>query len=238
MNIPTKGKIFLIPSPLAEETNDLFVHHQLREIVRTTKFFLVEKARTARRFISSLKLGLDIEQLNFEVLDKDTPYESLSELCQPLYRGHDIGVLSEAGCPGVADPGQMVVDYAHRNKVEVIPLVGPSSILLALMSSGFNGQSFAFSGYLPIERKLRQKHILKLEKAAIEQNQTQIFMETPYRNEMLMKDLQSVCKSTTRLCIAKDITGEHQTIQTKSIADWKKSPLKIHKIPVIFVLGR
>lgn len=149
----TKGKLFLIPSPLAENTADTVISPQIKEIIKNTSYFLVENVRTARRFISSLRLGLTIEELDFQILDKKTRPAELEKIIQPIFEGKDIGVISEAGCPGIADPGAIAVTYAHAKGIQVIPLSGPSSMFLALMGSGFNGQSFTFHGYLPIQKK-------------------------------------------------------------------------------------
>ncbi len=231
-----KGKLYLIPTPLAENTIQKMVTAELREILLKTDYFLVENVRTTRRFIGSLKLGLTIENLHFEVLNKDTEPLMIDQLCAPLLDGRDIGVMSEAGCPGVADPGNLAVQYAHRHDIQVIPLVGPSSILMALMASGFNGQSFAFHGYLPIDKNKRQQKIVELEREVYQKDITQIFMETPYRNNQLLEDLIKRCKLHTKLCVAKDISGEKQTIITKSIEDWRRSKIDLHKIPTVFLL--
>lgn len=230
------GKLYLIPSEIAPDTSLLTVSQQTVLAIRDCNYFLVENIRTARRYISSLKLDIVIESLNFEVLDKKTKKQDLKELLKPVYLGSNVGVLSEAGCPGVADPGSMAVEYAHQNNIQVVPLVGPSSILLALMGSGFNGQSFAFHGYLPIDKKARISAIKKLEKDAAKLDQTQIFMDTPYRNQHLLDDLMSNCSNHALLSIARDITGENELIKTLTISQWKKEKIDLHKVPVIFSL--
>ena len=204
--------------------------------MKTIEYFLTENVRTARRFISSLHLDITIEELHFELLDKNTVAVQIEVVCAPLLAGKDIGVMSEAGCPGIADPGHLAVAFAHRHDVEVIPLVGPSSIFMALMASGFNGQSFTFHGYLPIDKEQRKQKIRELETSAHQLRQTQIFMETPYRNDQLLKDLISICKPDTRLCVARDISGANQFISTKSIKDWRKISMALHKLPCIFLL--
>ena len=231
-----KGKLYLIPTPLAENSNEKLTTPQLQEVIRNLDHFLVENVRTARRFISSLKLGVVIEKLRFEILDKNTKPDALALLCQPLLSGVDIGVMSEAGCPGIADPGNLAVAYAHDNRIEVIPLIGPSSIFMALMASGFNGQSFTFHGYLPIEKHQRTNAIKFLERDARQKNQTQIFMETPYRNNQLLEAIMKVCDPHSLLCIAKNVSGAKEMIKTKSIKDWKKSKIDLHKAPTIFLL--
>lgn len=231
-----KGKLYLIPTPLAENTTDAMLTPVMQQIIMDLDYFLVENIRTARRFVSSLKLGISIESLGFHVLDKNSSKQDVDLLCAPLQTGKSIGIMSEAGCPGIADPGNLAVKYAHDHEIEVIPLAGPSSIFMALMASGFNGQSFAFHGYLPIDRAKRQHKVRELEKEVYQKEQTQIFMETPYRNEQLFQDILQNCKPFTRLCVARDISGGQQMISTKSIKDWKKSQPELHKIPTVFLL--
>jgi len=175
--------------------------------------------------------------LIFHKLDKDTSPEEVAELFSSIPKGEDIGVISEAGCPGIADPGALAVAYAHKNNIEVVPLVGPSSILLALMASGFNGQSFAFHGYLPIEKDLRTAAIKTLEKEALSKRQTQVFMETPYRNNKLLEDILKTCQPETKLCIAADLTSPKQFVKTKKIREWKEQLPDLNKRPTIFVLS-
>jgi len=200
------------------------------------QYFLVENIRTSRRFISSLKLDIPIDSLHFTQLDKDTAPESVSIICAPLLEGKDMGLMSEAGCPGIADPGNLAVRFAHNNGIRVIPLVGPSSITLALMASGFNGQSFAFHGYLPIESQARIQAIKLLEKEAQSKNQTQIFIETPYRNNQLLGDIIKTCHPNTRLCVASDLTGPEELIISHSIQKWTGKSVNLHKIPVVFLI--
>lgn len=233
-----KGKLYIIPSPLSENSLDKVVTPEMELILKSTNHFLVENVRTARRFISSLKLGVVIEKLNFKILDKKTREKEVERLCNPLTRGYDIGVLSEAGCPGIADPGNLAVSYAHRNNFEVIPLVGPSSIFMALMASGFNGQSFVFHGYLPIDKQERAQAIKAVEKDAINKKQTQIFMETPFRNDHLLADILRVCLPNTKLCIAKNITGADERIRSKTIKEWKRIQVDLHKVPTIFLISQ
>ena len=199
-------------------------------------YFLVENVRTARRFVSSLKLGRKIEELHFEMLDKNTPAHEVEAICNPLVNGRDMGVMSEAGCPGIADPGHLAVSFAHRHDITVVPLSGPSSIFMALMSSGFNGQSFVFHGYLPIDRQQRKNALKSMEQEAVRKGQTQIFMETPYRNDKLLADILKTCHPQTLLCVASDITGPDEIIRTMSIKNWQKSMPDLHKRPTIFLL--
>ena len=231
-----KGKLFMIPTVLAENTAHWVISPQVKEVIANTKIFLVENPRSARRYISSLKLGITIEELQFEVLDKDTPPEQVSRLMMPLLNGADIGVISEAGCPGIADPGALAVAYAHQKGIQVVPLSGPSSMFLALMGSGFSGQSFAFHGYLPIDKKERAAALKKLEQESVREKRAQLFMETPFRNNQLLADALASLSPQTKLCIAKNLTAADELIQTKTIADWKNHPIDLHKVPTVFIL--
>ena len=231
-----KGKLFLIPNVLAENTAQTVISPQVKEVIAHTKIFLVENLRTARRYISSLKLGVNLEEIHMEILDKDTPPETMSRLMQPLMNGADIGIISEAGCPGIADPGAVAVAFAHHKGIQVVPLSGPSSMFLALMGSGFSGQSFAFHGYLPIDKKDRSAAIKKLEAESLREKRAQIFMETPFRNNQLLEDLLATLNPNTKLCIAKNITASDEMILTKTANEWKKLPLDLHKIPTVFIL--
>ena len=231
-----KGVLYLIPSVIAENTEKQVLSPQILEVCFHTKIFLAENIRTARRFISSLGMGISIPDLQFFVLDKNTPDQEVPELLQAVLNGNDVGVISEAGCPGVADPGARAVAWAHKHEVRVVPLVGPSSILLALMASGFSGQSFAFHGYIPVKGPERVQAIKQLEREA-KGGQTQIFMETPYRNNQLLADILQHCHGASRLCIARGVTGEQEFIKTLPVAGWKKAQPDLHKIPTIFLLG-
>jgi 16S rRNA (cytidine1402-2'-O)-methyltransferase len=231
-----KGKLFMIPTVLAENTAHWVISPQVQEVISHTKIFLVENPRSARRYISSLKLGINIEELHMEVLDKDTPPEQVSRLMMPLLNGADIGVISEAGCPGIADPGALAVAYAHQKGIQVVPISGPSSMFLALMGSGFSGQSFAFHGYLPIDKKERAVALKKLEQESVREKRAQLFMETPFRNNQLLADALASLSPQTKLCIAKNLTASDELIQTKTIADWKNHPLDLHKVPTVFIL--
>ena len=226
----------MIPTVLAENTAHWVISPQVKEVIANTKIFLVENPRSARRYISSLKLGITIEELQFEVLDKDTPPEQVSRLMMPLLNGADIGVISEAGCPGIADPGALAVAYAHQKGIQVVPISGPSSMFLALMGSGFSGQSFAFHGYLPIDKKERAAALKKLEQESVREKRAQLFMETPFRNNQLLADALASLSPQTKLCIAKNLTAADELIQTKTIADWKNHPIDLHKVPTVFIL--
>lgn len=226
--------IFLIPTVLAPETQDRVLSPQIIEVVKHLDVFFVEDLRTARRFISSLKLGKIIDELTFYELNKDTPQDQT--LAQLKKLKGDAGIISEAGCPGIADPGAVAVGFAHQLGYKVRPLVGPSSILLALMASGFNGQSFTFHGYLPIEKAAKVKALKSLEQTAKSKNQTQIFMETPYRNNSLLEDVLQNLNPETLLCIAANITADDELIKTLPVKEWKKQKPDLHKKPTIFLL--
>jgi 16S rRNA (cytidine1402-2'-O)-methyltransferase len=232
-------KLVLIPCPIAENTVHEVLPLEVKNHISKIQHFLVENVRTARRFISELKLGINIEELTFEILDKDSQRSTISTyLKQHLSNNTEmIGVISEAGCPGVADPGALAVSIAQEMKVEVIPLVGPSSILLALMASGFSGQSFCFHGYLPIDKSARIKKMEQLYKEVQKTGQTQIFIETPYRNNGLLEDLLAHCPGNQLIHIACNIQGEGGFAQTKTAAEWAKQKPDLHKKPCIFLLG-
>lgn len=231
-----KGKLFLIPTVLADDTAAQVISPQVREVILHTKFFLVENLRTARRYISSLKLGLTIVEISLEVLDKDTPSQQVASLMEPLLKGEDMGIISEAGCPGIADPGALAVAYAHQKGIQVVPLAGPSSLFLALMGSGFSGQSFAFHGYLPIDKKDRVAALKRLEQESLREKRAQLFMETPFRNNQLLADALQTLSPHTQLCIAKNLTAADEMIQSKSVAAWKLNSPDLHKVPTVFIL--
>lgn len=227
--------LYLIPTVLAEGTASATIPADVIQTIRKLGVFFVENIRTARRFISSLKLGIVIDDLEFVELNKDTPPHLIKSRLENLQS--DAGVISEAGVPCVADPGSIAVACAHQLGFRVRPLVGPSSILMALMGSGFSGQSFAFTGYLPIERPARAKAILHMEKLVMSSGQTQIFMETPYRNNQLLQSLLETCNPGTRLCVAANITGPDELILTQTIAQWRRNPPDLNRRPTIFLLG-
>jgi 16S rRNA (cytidine1402-2'-O)-methyltransferase len=197
---------------------------------------LVENIRSARRFIASLKIR-DVSAIKFEVFNKNTDLSQISILLQPLENGISIGIISEAGCPAIADPGSIIVKWAHQQAVRIIPLAGPSSIMLALMASGLNGQHFEFHGYLPVDKAQREKNIRLLEKESANTGKTQIFMETPYRNQNLAEHLVELCKGETLICLASDITASTESIVTKSAAKWRNNLPALHKRPTIFLMN-
>ncbi len=238
MNPIKTGKVYLIPLPIAVDTQAQVIPTYVIHTIQQLDYFLVENIRTARRYMASLGHSKPIGDLRFKCLDKYTSLEEIATYMLPVLQGKDVGILAESGCPGIADPGSLAVQYAHQHQLEVVPLVGPSSILLALMASGFNGQSFAFHGYLPINQNERQKAIKKLEKDAWQLTQTQICIETPYRNQSLLSDFLQICQPRTLLCIGKNITGQGGWIQTLSIQQWKAHLPDLHKIPAVFLLAK
>ncbi len=230
-----KGTIYLIPSVISPDTANQVLSPQVVDVVKKTTVFLTETIRESRRFISSLKLGIDISSLQFEKVDKDTADIETEKYLAPALKGKNIGVLSDAGCPGVADPGAQVVRIAHKLGLQVTPLVGPSSLLLALMASGMNGQSFAFNGYLPIDTKEAAQKIKQFEKTSRSQNQTQLFIETPYRSDRTLEILIKSLNPNSLLCLAKDITGTKEYIKTQPVNQWKSHKIIIGKEPTVFL---
>lgn len=231
-----QGKIYLIPSPISDNDPQNILPNVLEKIIPKIDLFLVENARTTRRFFSALGIQ-NINKIQFEILDKDTPEEEVERLLQFVKKGRSVGIVSEAGCPGIADPGSFFIRKAHEVNLQIIPLSGPSSIFLALMASGFNGQRFVFHGYLPIDRKARKNKIREMEFQSKQMDQTQIFMETPYRNRQIIDSLLENLDGSTRLCLASDITGNEEFIKTKTVRDWKKSFPDLHKKPTIYLIS-
>ncbi len=230
------GLLYLIPTTLGETELNRILPSYNAEIVSTLKFFIVEDVRTARRFLKQVNREINIDELTFFILNQHTKPEEISSFLKPLKDGNDLGIISEAGCPAIADPGADVVALAQQQNIKVIPLIGPSSILLSLMGSGFNGQSFAFLGYLPVQQSDKVKALKKMESRIYSEHQTQIFIETPYRNMKMLEDILSTCQSNTKLCIAVDITLETEFIKTKTIAEWKNQKPDLNKRPCIFLI--
>ncbi len=230
-----KGIIYLIPSVISPNTANQVLPQQVIEVVKNTNIFLAETIRESRRFISSLKLSIDISSLQFEKVDKNTRDSETEKYLAPALQGNNIGVLSDAGCPGVADPGAQVARIAHKLGLQVVPLVGPSSLLLALMASGMNGQSFAFNGYLPIDTKEAAQKIKQFEKNSRSQNQTQLFIETPYRSDRTFEMLVKILTNETLLCVAKDITGANEYLKTMPISQWRNLKITLGKEPTVFL---
>jgi 16S rRNA (cytidine1402-2'-O)-methyltransferase len=233
------GTLFLIPVPLAEEAAAKTFTPYLVDTINSINEYIVENEKTARRFLKEAGLKTPQSELTIHDYGKhNRTQDTLKEFFKGLQAGNNVGLMSEAGCPGVADPGADIVAEAHKRNIKVVPLVGPSSILLALMASGFNGQSFAFQGYLPIDKIERSKRIRELEGLCDRLNQTQIFIETPFRNNPLLEELLKNAHPRTRLCIASNLTAADEFVQTKSIADWQKKIPDLHKKPTIFLLSR
>ena len=232
------ANLYLIPITLGESGLESVIPVSQREIIHSISHFIVENVRTARRFLKKVDSEINIDALHFYELNKHTDKKQLDAYLEPIKQNLPVGIMSEAGCPGVADPGADVVRIAHEKNIRVIPLVGPSSILLAMMASGMNGQNFAFNGYLPIKKEEKVRHIGLLEKRIYSENQSQLFIEAPYRNMQLLDDLLQTCQPQTKLCIACDLTLETEFIKTQSIAHWRQSKPDIQKRPAIFVLGK
>ena len=228
--------LYLIPTSLGDTAFEKILPANNTVIVSAIKHFIVEDVRTARRFLKKTNPAINIDELTFYTLNQHTSPEAISDFLKPLHNGYDVGVISEAGCPAIADPGADVVAIAQRCGFKVVPLVGPSSILLALMASGFNGQSFAFVGYLPIQPADRAKALKKLESRVYAESQSQLFIETPYRNMKMLEEIINICRPDTKLCVAVDITLDSEFIQTKSLKDWKKQLPDLNKRPCIFIL--
>jgi 16S rRNA (cytidine1402-2'-O)-methyltransferase len=236
----SKSTVYLVPAYLDEQNTKVIPFYVL-EAVKDCQVFFVENERSARRYLKSLWKEMVIDNYQWFLIDKHAPgltknSEVHKAFRQVLKEEKNIGIISEAGCPGIADPGQLLVDIAHEAGATVKPLVGPSSVLLALMGSGLNGQHFQFVGYLPIDSGERMKAIRDLEQESAKKNCTQIFIETPYRNNQLLETIAKTCTPATRLCIAADLTASNEFIRTKTIGDWKKSLPDLHKRPAIFLL--
>lgn len=228
--------LYLLPVTLGDTTIESVLPPYNKEIILQIKHFIVEDVRSARRFLKKVDREIDIDSLTFYELNKHTSPEDISGYLKPLIAEQAMGVISEAGCPAVADPGADVVAIAQSQNLKVVPLVGPSSIILSVMASGFNGQSFAFHGYLPIEPGERIKTMKYLEQRVYSENQTQLFIETPYRNNKMLEDILRNCRPQTKLCIAANITCEGEYIKTKTIKDWQGKLPDLSKIPCIFLI--
>ncbi|MGA8862261.1 MAG: SAM-dependent methyltransferase [Gallionella sp.] len=231
------GTLYLIPNALGDTPAEQVLPQHVIGLVRKLRHFVVEQPKSARHFLSLLKPEQPIQTMHFATLNEHTTADELPDLLAPLLTGQDVGIISEAGCPGIADPGAELVNLAHRHGIRVVPLVGPSSILLALMASGLNGQCFAFHGYLPVAETERKRAIANLEAESIKRKQTQVFIETPYRNDKMLAALLGQCRPETLLCVATDITLPGEQIQTRIIAQWKSQPLpQLNKRPSLFLL--
>lgn len=228
--------LYLIPTTLGDSSHQKVLPQHNNDVINGLQYFIVEDVRTARRFLKKVNPIFDIDNSTFFVLNQHTSSRDLEEFLKPLSEGNDMGVLSEAGCPAIADPGAEVVTIAQKKNYKVVPLVGPSSIILSLMASGFNGQSFSFLGYLPIQPAERAKALKKIENKAYSDNQSQIFIETPYRNMKMLEEIILTCQPTTRLCIAADITLDTEFIETRSVKEWKMRLPDLNKRPCVFII--
>ena len=230
------GTLFLIPTPISEAPMHFVIPEGNKEQLAHIKHFLVEKEKPARAALKKLNLKNAIQDLRLYNIGKYSESNDFESYFEPLFRGEDMGLLSDAGCPGIADPGSELVKLAHQFNIRVLPLVGPSSIFLALMASGLNGQNFAFHGYLPVKDKERGKKLRDLEQFSNKTKQTQMFIETPYRNEQMLEALKKTLRADTKLCLAVDTTGNSEYIKTLTIAEWKAYPhAPIHKKPCVFL---
>lgn len=230
------GALYLIPTLLGESEVDFILPGHVIKIISSIEYFIVENEKSARHFLKQVHPKINQQNLKILELDKHDPNADYSVFLKPITDRKNVGLLSEAGCPAVADPGAAVVETAHKMNIKVIPLVGPSSILLALMASGLNGQQFCFHGYLPVEKEMRRIKLKQLETESFQKKQTQIFIETPYRNMQMITELLNTCEPGTLLCIAADITLSNEMIKTLTIKEWKKAIPEINKHPAVYLL--
>lgn len=235
------GTLYLIPVTLGgDNISDLLPKSLPPEVIATAQkltHFVVETEKPARQFLSAIKTAKPVRELFFSLLNEHTQDKELNALLTPIFAGHDVGLMSDAGCPGVADPGAKLVDLAHKKGVKVVPFVGPSSILLSLMASGLNGQSFAFLGYLPVDKAARIAKLKEIEKRSLTHKETQIFIETPYRNQQMLEAILSTCNGNTRLCVACHVSLPDEMIVTERISEWKQTALPdLNKKPTVFLL--
>jgi 16S rRNA (cytidine1402-2'-O)-methyltransferase len=231
------GKLYLIPSALSDDNISVLPQYAL-DIVNSLEVFIVENEKTARHFLKKIGIKIPLQSLILHSLNEHTKSSDISKLLAPLMAGKNVGLLSEAGAPAVADPGSELVCLAHEKGIEVIPLIGPSSIIMALMASGLNGQSFSFAGYLPKERNERIKKLKELEKIVLTKNQSQIFIEAPYRNQHLLEDMLATLDNKTAICVACNITAKDEFIKTKTVEEWKKKIPDLNKKPTVFLIGK
>lgn len=229
------GKLYLLPTYLDVEHLEV-IPQQTIDVALNLKFIIAENLRTTRRYLKKLDRNVDIDSITFFERNKNTSKKEMDTFIRPALKGHDIGMFSEAGCPGIADPGQFLTKKAHKLGIQVVPLSGPSSIFLALMASGMNGQNFRFHGYLPIDEAQKRQQMLYLQKEAKNKNETQIFMETPFRNNKLIETLVRVLHPETYLCLAANITSDKEYIKTKKVKDWRGNLPDLHKQPCIFLI--
>lgn len=239
MEKATLGKLYLIPVMMGDHSNHTDVlPESVAKTIEMLDYFIVENEKTARKHIKQIVPHKAQPSLKISLLNKRTESAEYNSMLAPCLNGENVGVMSEAGCPGIADPGAVIVKLAHQKGIQVIPMVGPSSILMAMMGSGFNGQSFAFNGYLPIDKTEKKSALKNFERLSFDKNQSQIFIETPYRNNKLLEDILQVLQSDTYLCIAADITLDTEYIKTKRVSDWKKTKIDLQNRPAIFVMHK
>ena len=232
-----ESALYLIPCPMGETANEQVLPSYNTQIVKNIRHFIVESRKAAVRFLVSLDKTFPIDDCTFSELSEHTDQKAdLSKLLLPLEKGESMGVISDAGCPCIGDPGSRAVEIAQKKNLRVIPLVGPNSMIMAIMASGFNGQNFAFNGYLPVKNGEREGKIKQLENKVYKEDQTQLFIETPYRNQKMLEAILKTCRPETKLCLASGITTSEEFIKTKTIAAWKKEKIELKKIPMIFLM--
>ncbi|MDT0555177.1 SAM-dependent methyltransferase [Patiriisocius hiemis] len=234
----SRGNLYLIPCTLGDTSPLEVLPLLVKKAIEHINHYVVEHEKTARRFIKNVDPKKSQPDLEFQLINKFTNELEIPQMLTPCFEGKDVGVISDAGCPGIADPGAMLVAEAHRNNIKVVPLVGPSSILLAMMASGFNGQNFAFNGYLPIDKRERKTEIKKLEKLSLDKDQSQLFIETPYRNNQMLESLMASLHDDTQVCVACDITLPTEYIKTLPVKLWKKTKVDLNKRPTLFIIQR
>lgn len=233
-----RGNLYLIPNTLGETAPLEVLPLLVKKAVEEIDIYIVENEKIARRFIKNICPKKSQPDLHISLINKYTEASEIPNMLLPCLEGQDVGVISDAGCPGIADPGAAVVEQAHLKGIKVVPLVGPSSILLAMMASGFNGQNFSFNGYLPIDKRERRIEIKRLERLSEEQNQSQLFIETPYRNNQMLESIISTLQPQSKLCVACDITLSTEYIKTLTANEWKKTKVDLHKRPTLFIIQK
>lgn len=231
-----KGKLYLIPLPLADDCLEWTIAAAVAPLAKNLKHFIVESEKVSRRYLKKLDRSINIDELQFHLLNEHTPEGESRGFLQAALEGQDVGLMSDAGCPAVADPGALVVALAHKLGIQVVPITGPNSILLTLMGSGFNGQCFAFQGYLPVDKVKRKQRLLALEAESRQKRMTMLFIETPYRNNQMLETLLQSCHADTRLCIGTDLTAETELIKSMPLRLWQKEVPDLHKRPTVFAL--